>query len=66
MLRKTRKAGLGAQLSCKGAFLMTHTLKNLPAVQDSWVCETDHALITSISCTDHMTAHALITWLIMH
>ena len=24
------------------------------------------ALITSISCTDHMTAHALITWMIIH
>ena len=23
-------------------------------------------LITSISCTDHMTAHALITWMIIH
>ena len=22
--------------------------------------------ITSISCTDHMTAHALITWMIIH
>ena len=37
MLRKTRKAGLGAQLSCKGAFLLIHMLKNPPAVQDSWV-----------------------------
>ena len=24
------------------------------------------ALITSISCTDHVPGHALITWLIMH
>ena len=24
------------------------------------------SLITSISCTDHMTAHALITWIIIH
>ena len=24
------------------------------------------ALITSISCTDHLTAHALITWMIIH
>ena len=31
-----------------------------------YIGETDHALITSISCTDHMTAHALITWMIMH
>ncbi|MDI3350086.1 hypothetical protein AFAEFNGA_00643 [Mycoplasmopsis arginini] len=28
--------------------------------------QTDHALIMSISCTDHRTANALITWMIIH
>ena len=28
--------------------------------------ETDHALITALSCIDYMTQHALITWMIIH
>ena len=34
-----------------------------------WSCNehvTEYGLIAKLSCTDHMAAHAMITWLIMH
>ena len=39
-------------------------LINVPWSQEFSV--TDHALITWLSCTDHVAEHSLITWLITH
>ena len=35
-------------------------------VAKSWTRLRVHALITWLSCTDHVTAHALMTWLFGH
>ena len=47
--------------------LSTSLTSDLSAARDGLPVFVDIAeLITSISCTDHMTAHALITWMVIH
>ena len=54
-------------LRCAGGItLMAESKEKLKSLLMKVKEMTEHALITWLSCTDHVTAHALMMWLFGH